>query len=52
MKTLHLILVLIKIANYVVRYTSYGVMTLIFNKKIFLLNLKWKYKFKECCYFK
>jgi len=31
MKTLHLTLVLIKIVNYVVRCTSYDIITLIFN---------------------
>ncbi len=36
-KTLHLILVLIKIVNYVVRYTSYDVITLIFN--IIVINI-------------
>ncbi len=36
-KTLHLTLVLIKIANYVVRCTSYNVMTLIFNTKILMI---------------
>jgi len=33
-KTLHSTLVLIEIANHVVRYSSYGVMTLIFNKNV------------------
>jgi len=42
MKTLHSILVLIRIVNYVIRCTSYDVMTLIFNTsfKIIYRTLK------------
>ncbi len=41
-KTLHLTLVLIKVANYVVRCTSYDIITLIFNTffKIIYRTLK------------